>query len=81
MVIKKHEYREVVEPLVSFIESDEFCTTDKDIVTVVIPQFTSQNWWGEILHNQTAVFLKQTLLKRPNIAVITVPFIIKAEKK
>lgn len=81
LVIKKHEYREVVEPLVGFIESDEFCTTDKDIVTVVIPQFTSQNWWGEILHNQTAVFLKQTLLKRPNIAVITVPFIIKAEKK
>lgn len=80
LVIKESEYREVVEPLVKYIESDEFCTREDDIVTVVVPQFTSEKWWGDILHNQTALFLKRTLLKRRNIAVISVPFIIKSKK-
>ncbi|MDD7795244.1 APC family permease [Clostridium sp. 'White wine YQ'] len=81
LVIKKSEYRDVVEPLVNFINSDEFCTREDDIVTVVVPQFTSEKWWGNILHNQTAIFLKRSLLKNKNIATITVPFIIKDYKK
>ncbi|GIM27351.1 amino acid permease [Clostridium polyendosporum] len=76
LVIKESEYREVVQPLVDFIESDEFRTTKYDIVTVVLPQFSTEKWWGTILHNQTAVFIRSTLLKKKNIAVITVPFII-----
>lgn len=76
LVIKESEYREVVQPLVDFIESDEFRTTEYDIVTIVLPQFSTEKWWGTILHNQTAVFIRSTLLKKKNIAVITVPFII-----
>lgn len=78
LVIKTSEYREVVEPLVDFIESGEFRSKKTDLVTVVVPQFTTDTWWGNILHNQTALFLKRTLLKKKNIAVITVPFIIES---
>lgn len=81
LIIKKNEYREVVNPLLKFIDSDEFATNKKDMVTVVIPQFITENWRGNILHNQTALFLKRTLLKRKNIAVISVPFIIKQAKE
>lgn len=80
LIIKKNEYREVVNPLLKFIDSDEFATNKKDMVTVVIPQFITEGWSGSLLHNQTALFLKRTLLKRKNIAVISVPFIIKQPK-
>lgn len=76
LVIRESEYREIVQPLIDFIESDEFGTTEYDVVTVVLPQFLTEKWWGAILHNQTAVFMRSTLLKKKNIAVITVPFII-----
>lgn len=78
LVIKTSEYRDVVEPLVDFIESGEFRSKKTDLVTVVVPQFTTDTWWGNILHNQTALFLKRTLLQKKNIAVITVPFIIES---
>lgn len=80
LIIKKSEYREVVNPLLKFIDSDEFATNKDDMVTVVIPQFITEKWSGSLLHNQTALFLKRTLLKRKNIAVISVPFIIKQNK-
>jgi amino acid transporter len=76
LVIRTVDYREVVNPLVEFIENGNFRQSKKDMVTVVIPQFNAEKWWGNILHNQTAMFLRTTLLKRRNIAVISVPFII-----
>ncbi|SHK23797.1 amino acid/polyamine/organocation transporter, APC superfamily [Clostridium cavendishii DSM 21758] len=77
LVVKKHEYREVVNPLVKYVTSDEFTGGNKDdMITVVIPQFITKKWWGNILHNQTALFLKRILLQHRNIAVISVPFII-----
>lgn len=84
LVIEKHEYREVVNPLVKYITSEEFTKGNNDnkenVVTVVIPQFITTRWWGNILHNQTALFLKRILLKHKNIAVISVPFIIKKDE-
>lgn len=80
LVVTKSEYREIVEPLVSYIESKEFPTTEHDIVTVVIPQFVVGHWWGNILHNQTAFFIRSNLIKSKNIAVISVPFVIEDDE-
>lgn len=80
LIIKKNEYREVVNPLLTFIDSEEFGAKKQDMITVVVPQFITEGWWSSLLHNQTALFLKRTLLRRKNIAVISVPFIIKHEK-
>lgn len=76
LIVREVDYREVVNPLVDFIENGDFRQSKKDMVTVVIPQFNAEKWWGNALHNQTAMFLRSTLLKRRNIAVISVPFII-----
>ncbi|WP_234120266.1 APC family permease [Clostridium hydrogenum] len=76
LVIKKSPYRSLVGPLVKFIESEEFVTTPRDTITVVIPQFVVKKWWLNFLHNQTALFVKSVLLKRRNIAVTTIPYII-----
>lgn len=80
LVIKKSPYRSLLNPIVKFIESEEYVAGPNDTVTVVIPQFVVSKWWGNILHNQTAFFIKGMLLKERNIAVITVPYIIDENK-
>lgn len=76
IVVKKSPYRSLVGPLVKFIESEEFVIMPGDTITVVMPQFVVKKWWQNILHNQTSLFIKSTLLKRRNIALTTLPYII-----
>jgi len=76
IIVKKSPYRHIVGPLVKYIESDEYGAGPMDTVTVVIPQFVVTKWWGNILHNQTSLFIKTLLLKRRHIAMITIPYII-----
>ncbi|MBV7271818.1 APC family permease [Clostridium thailandense] len=76
IVVKKSPYRNIVGPLVKFIESEEYAAGPMDTVTVVMPQFVVAKWWGNILHNQTSLFIKTMLLRRRNIAMVTIPYII-----
>lgn len=76
LVIKNSPYRDVLHILYDYIDSEEYAAGPNDMVTVVIPQFVITKWWHKILHNQTSWFLKSMLMKRRNIAVITVPYII-----
>lgn len=76
IVVKKSPYRNIVGPLVKFIESEEYAAGPMDTVTVVMPQFVVTKWWGNILHNQTSLFIKTMLLRRRNIAMVTIPYII-----
>jgi amino acid transporter len=76
LVIREAPYRNILEKLMEYIESEDFPGEATDMVTIVIPQFIVSAWWGNVLHNHTALFLKNTLLKNRTIAVITVPYII-----
>lgn len=76
IVVKKSPYRSIVGPLLRFIESEEYSAGPKDTVTVVLPQFVVTKWWGNILHNQTSLIIRTMLLRRRNIAIVTVPYII-----
>ena len=76
LIIREAPYRDTLEKLMEYIESEEFPGEVTDMVTVVIPQFIVSAWWGNILHNHTALFFKNALLKNRAIAVITVPYII-----
>ena len=78
-VIKKSPYRQLINPLLRFIESEEYAAGPNDTVTVVIPQFVISKWWGNILHNQTSLVLKSVLMRRRNIVIITIPYIIDEE--
>ncbi|MGE5627562.1 MAG: APC family permease [Solirubrobacterales bacterium] len=81
LVIKKSPYRDIMSLLVEFIESDEHASTTGDLVTVVMSQFVVGKWWEKALHNQTAHFIRSTLLKHRNIAVISVPYIIETDMR
>ncbi|MGL5245765.1 MAG: APC family permease, partial [Sarcina sp.] len=76
LVIKHCEYRNVIRTLIDTIDSNEFKKSDKDIITVVLPEFTTKSKWQIILHNQTSLLIKRLLLKRAHIAVISTPFVI-----
>ena len=66
-------YRELSRPVMRFIDELD-ARYENDIVTVVIPEFVVTSWWGHLLHNQSALFLKGRLLFRKGTVVISVPY-------
>ena len=76
LIIEHSSYRDIMEPLMNFIESEERASKHGETVTVVITQFVITKWWHNILHNQTALFIKSMLFKNRNVSVLTVPYII-----
>jgi amino acid transporter len=66
-------YRELSRPVMRFLDELD-ARYDNDIVTVIIPEFVVRHWWGHLLHNQSALFLKGRLLFRPNTVVTSVPY-------
>ncbi|MEA2687390.1 MAG: hypothetical protein QOE93_2585 [Actinomycetota bacterium] len=76
--IKYSRYRELVAPVVEYIDEVDARWGD-DTVTIVIPEFVVGKWWENILHNQSALFLKGKLLFRTGTVVTSVPYHIDAE--
>jgi amino acid transporter len=66
-------YRELSRPILRFL--DEIDTRwQNDVVTVLIPEVVVRHWWEQLLHNQTALFLKGRLLFRKGVVVTSVPY-------
>lgn len=66
-------YRELVEPIERYLdELDD--RWGKGTVTVVIPEFIVKRWYHNVLHNQTALRIKGSLLYRPGTVVLSVPY-------
>jgi amino acid transporter len=66
-------YRELSRPILRFLEEID-ARWDNDIVTVLIPEFVVRRWWEQLLHNQTALFLKGRLLFREGVVVTSIPY-------
>jgi amino acid transporter len=73
LVIVESPYRSLVEPLLAYIDGMER-TTPNHVITVVLPEFVPRHIWQKFLHNQLSARLKDDLIKRPNTAIIEVPF-------
>jgi amino acid transporter len=76
LIIKNSPYRDIMEPLIDFIESEEHESSPEDIITVVMPQFVVKHWWDNIFHGQSAMFIRQRLIHDRHIAIITVPYVL-----
>jgi len=72
LVILDSPYRSIHRPLLLFIDEMQDWR-EGDVVTVVIPEFVTRHWWHQLLHNQTSLFLKASLLFRQGIVVTSVP--------
>jgi len=75
-VVKYSPYREIIEPLIGYLESEEHGYQPGDMLTVVMPQFIVGKAWMNIYHNQTAFMIRKKLLHDRHIAVVTVPFVL-----
>jgi amino acid transporter len=71
-------YRELVQPIEEFIDELD-ARWDNDTITVIIPEFVVGKWYGQLLHNQSALFLKGKLLFREGIVVTSVPYHVRDE--
>jgi amino acid transporter len=65
-------YRSLVPPLLRYIDGIQ--KHDNQPVTVVLASFVPHSWWEWLLHSQTALRLKASLLFRPNTIVVDVPY-------
>ena len=50
-------YRELSRPILRFIDELD-ARYENDIITVVVPEFVVGSWWGQLLHNQSALLLE-----------------------
>ena len=66
-------YRELTRPILRFIDELD-ARHENSIITVVLPEFVVGTWWSQLLHNQSALFLKGRLLFRKGTVVTSVPY-------
>lgn len=74
LIIKYSPYREVVNLLTRYIDSEEHASKHGDIITVLLPQFFVSRRWEMTLHNNTSLFIANAMLKKHNVIVSIIPF-------
>ncbi|MEQ8200584.1 MAG: APC family permease [Syntrophomonadaceae bacterium] len=74
LVVKFSPYREVVNLLTRYIDSEEHASQPGDIITVLLPQFFVSHRWEMALHNNTSLFIANAMLKKRNVIVSIIPF-------
>ncbi len=76
LVVLQSPYRSLTRPLLRFIDKTAK-QNDADMVTVVLPEFVPARWWHQLLHNQSSLLLKGSLLFRKGVIVTNVPYHLK----
>ena len=79
LAIVPSPYRSIVGPLLEFLDQIDNERNDGQLATVILPEFVPTRWWQSLLHNQTALLLKFSLLYHRRIhnlerVIIEVPF-------
>jgi amino acid transporter len=69
-----YDYRDVLTPIVEYIERVNHEEFPGQLITVVIPEFIPAERAAQLLHNQTARLLRHRLRHREDIVVIDVPY-------
>jgi amino acid transporter len=74
LILIDYDFRDILTPLVDYIENISVNEFPQQIVTVVIPEFVPLESYATVLHNQTANILRQRLRSQEEIVVIDVPY-------
>jgi len=74
LVLLDSPYRLLAEPLLQYIEEIAHQRQPNEIITVVVPQFVPKRWYHNLLHTQTALWLRLALLFKPGIVITDVPY-------
>jgi amino acid transporter len=73
LYVRYSPYRKVAEPLLDFIQSEEYDLKKGDMITVIMPQFVVNKWWQRLLHNGSGSSIERQLLKHKHIVIATMP--------
>jgi hypothetical protein len=73
LVVIASQYRSLIRPLMQYIDEVEG-RYDDDVLTIILPEFVPSRWWQHLLHNQTALLIKATLLFQKGKVVTSVPY-------
>jgi amino acid transporter len=74
LVIVDSQYRLLLEPLVDYIVKIAATRQPGEIITVVVPQFVPEKSWTNLLHTQTALWLRFALLFKKGIVITEIPY-------
>jgi amino acid transporter len=77
LVMLDSPYRQFATPLVDYIEEMVAKRQSNEVITIVVPQFVPDRWWHNLLHNQTATWLRFLLISKPGVVVTDVPYQVK----
>ena len=73
LVVLTSPYRSLLGPFLEYLDSIQ-AQGENHMVTIVLPEFIPARWWQQLLHNQTALLIKGSLLFRKNVVVTDVPY-------
>jgi amino acid transporter len=73
LVVLQSPYRSLTRPLLRYIDR-QTRKGGEDFVTVVLPEFVPARWWQQLLHNQSSLLLKGSLLFKKCVVVVSVPY-------
>jgi amino acid transporter len=74
LVLLDSPYRLLAEPLLEYIEEIASRRQPNEMITIVVPQFVPRRWTNNLLHTQTALWLRLALIFKPGIVVTDVPY-------
>lgn len=74
LVLIDYDYRDVLEPLIDYIERVNRREFPGQLTTIVIPEFIPTSFAANLLHNQTANLLRLRLRALEEVVVIDVPY-------
>lgn len=76
LIVEEAPYRNVNEMLLAYVDKCQHELGDHQMLTVVLPQFVIPKRWHNLLHNQTSIRLRSSMVRMRNVAVTTIPYII-----
>jgi amino acid transporter len=74
LVVIESPFRTFLEPFLEYV--NELCAIlqPNERLTIVVPQFVPKHWWHNVLHTQTAFWLRFMLLNKRGIVITEVPY-------
>ncbi len=79
LIFIEYDFRDILTPLVNYIEEVNKIEFTDQLTTVVIPEFIPENRAGMFLHNQTARALRRRLRQDMDIVIVDVLYHIESK--
>jgi amino acid transporter len=74
LVVIESPYRTFLEPFLGYVHELSSVLQPSERLTIVVPQFIPRHWWHNLLHTQTAFWLRFMLLSKKGVVITEVPY-------